>query len=47
MHDFIIKHLEEFIALHPRPEALETPIEGSCESRNPNWSGNPFIQQKK
>ena len=27
MHDFIYKHAQEFIALHPRPEALETPIE--------------------
>ena len=27
MHDFIYKHIEQFIALHPRPEALETPIE--------------------
>ena len=26
MHDFIHTHAEEFIALHPRPEALETPI---------------------
>jgi len=27
MHDFITKHIEEFVALHPRSEALETPIE--------------------
>ena len=27
MHDFITKHIEQFIALHPRPDALETPIE--------------------
>ena len=27
MHDFIVKHIEEFARLHPRPEALETPIE--------------------
>jgi len=27
MHDFIRKHIEEFVQLHPRPEALETPIE--------------------
>ena len=27
MHDFIVKHIEEFVQLHPRPEALETPIE--------------------
>ena len=27
MHDFIIKHIDEFAQLHPRTEALETPIE--------------------
>ena len=25
--NFIHKHFQEFIALHPRPDALETPIE--------------------
>ncbi len=27
MHDFIRTHIEEFAQLHPRPDALETPIE--------------------
>ena len=27
LHDFIKTHVEEFVQLHPRPEALETPIE--------------------
>ena len=27
MHDFFWKHFQEIIALHPRTEALETPIE--------------------
>ena len=27
MHDFIHKHIQEFVRLHPRPEALETSIE--------------------
>ena len=27
MHNFIHTHAEEFIALHPRTEALETPIQ--------------------
>ena len=26
MHDFLTGNLEEFIRLHPRPDALETPI---------------------
>tara|TARA_R100001440_G_scaffold7904_1_gene15315 strand:+ start:258 stop:431 length:174 start_codon:yes stop_codon:yes gene_type:complete len=33
MHDFIRTHVEEFVQLHPRPEALETPIEVSKETR--------------
>ncbi len=31
MYQFICKHIEEFVRLHPRPEALETPIEVSKE----------------
>ena len=27
MHDFIYKHVQEFVQLHPRTEALETPIQ--------------------
>ena len=27
MHDFIVKHIDEFARLHPRTECLETPIE--------------------
>ena len=34
MHDFIIKHIEEFVQLHPRPEALETPIEDPVKEKN-------------
>ena len=33
MHDFIRTHVEEFVRLHPRPEALETPIEVSKQTR--------------
>ena len=25
-HDFLCKHIEEFVRLHPRTEALETPV---------------------
>ena len=46
MHDFIHKHIEQFIALHPRTECLETPIEDpkkvthTSESRwgNHSWT---------
>ena len=27
MHDFIATHIEQLVQLHPRPEALETPIQ--------------------
>ncbi len=33
MHQFIGKHIDEFVQLHPRPEALETPIEVSKQTR--------------
>ena len=33
MYQFICKHIEEFARLHPRPEALETPIEVSKETK--------------
>ena len=26
MHQFIAKHIDEFVQLHPRTEALETPV---------------------
>ena len=40
MHDFIVKHIEQFVRLHPRPEALETPVEVSKEIRN--WYGRDY-----
>ena len=40
MYDFIVKHIDEFARLHPRPEALETPIEVSKEIRN--WYGRDY-----
>ena len=41
MHDFIRTHVEEFINLHPRPEALETPIEVEVETLT-DWRGQPY-----
>jgi len=32
--NFMHKHWNEFIALHPRPEALETPIEDPVRKQN-------------
>ena len=38
MHDFIRTHVEEFVRLHPRTEALETPIEVTKEIvDSPYW----------
>ena len=44
MHDFIVKHINEFARLHPRPEALETPIDVVVETRT-DWHGNPYKQK--
>ena len=38
MHDFIATHIEQFVQLHPRPEALETPINVTKEAVDtPYW----------
>ena len=40
MHDFIVKHIDEFARLHPRTECLETPIEDPKKVRpyeNAQW----------
>ena len=43
-NDFAYAHWEEFIGLHPRLEALETPINVVKEKRT-NWAGNPYHQK--
>jgi len=40
-NDFAFTHWEEFIRLHPRLEALETPIEVEVETRT-DWHGQPY-----
>ena len=44
MHDFIVKHIDEFARLHPRPTPLETPIEVSKETSN--WYGHNYTTTK-
>ena len=39
--DFLYAHWEEFIRLHPRTEALETPIDVEVETRT-DYFGNPY-----
>ncbi len=41
MHDFIHTHIQEFVQLHPRTEALETPIDVVVETRQ-DWYGNNY-----
>ena len=36
MHDFIREHIEEFVQLHPRTEALETPIDDPKKTTHNN-----------
>ena len=38
---FMLTHYQEFIRLHPRTEALETPIDVVVETRQ-DWHGNPY-----
>ena len=40
-NDFAFAHWEEFINLHPRTEALETPIEVEIVTRT-DWHGQPY-----
>ena len=44
MHEFIHKHIEQFIRLHPRTEGLETPIDVVVEDKT-DWRGNPYRQK--
>ena len=43
-NDFMYAHWDEFIALHPRTECLETPIEVEVETRT-DYFGNPYKQK--
>jgi hypothetical protein len=40
-NEFAYAHWNEFINLHPRTEALETPIEVTTETRT-DWRGQPY-----
>ena len=44
LHDFVWKYFQEFVALHPRPEALETPIEVEVQTKT-DYFGNPYKQK--
>ena len=42
--EFLYAHWEEFIRLHPRTEAMETPIDVVVETRT-DYHGNPYKQK--
>ena len=44
-NDFANTYVSEVIALHPRTEALETPIDVVKEPTT-DWRGNPYMQTK-
>ena len=44
-NDFANKHVREVIAIAPRTEALETPIEVVKEQAR-DWSGNTYMETK-
>ena len=44
-NSFANKHIEQIVALAPRTEALETPIDVVKEPTT-DWRGNPYMQTK-
>tara|TARA_B100000123_G_scaffold107119_1_gene78647 strand:+ start:690 stop:851 length:162 start_codon:yes stop_codon:yes gene_type:complete len=45
--NFIWKHFQEFVQLHPRTEALETPIEDPVkETIQSNWGNYSFTRTR-
>ena len=44
-NDFMHEHWNEFMALHPRTEALETPIEIGTFTRT-DYFGNPYTTKE-
>jgi len=44
-NDFANKYVREVIAIAPRTEALETPVDVVKEQAT-DWSGNPYIETK-
>jgi len=44
-NSFANKHIEQIVALAPRTEALETPVDVVKEQVT-DWRGNPYMQTK-
>ena len=45
-NDFANKYVREVIAIAPRTEALETPIEVSQGTGTTGWSGHTYMETK-
>ena len=45
-NDFAFTHWEQFINLHPRREALETPIEDPKKVEHEGWGGHKYTTTK-
>ena len=44
-NDFANKHIQEIVAIAPRTEALETPID-VVKTQSTDWTGNPYMETK-
>jgi len=45
-NDFANKHVREVIAIAPRTEALETPIEVTKEPHTNSWNGQTYMETR-
>ena len=45
-NDFAHKHVREVIAIAPRTEALETPINVTKEQQTNSWSGHTYMETR-
>ena len=45
-NDFAHKHVREVIAIAPRTEALETPIEVTKEPHTNSWNGQTYMETR-
>ena len=44
-NDFANEHIQQIIAIAPRTEALETPID-VVKTQSTDWTGNPYMETK-
>ena len=44
-NDFANTHIQQIVAIAPRTEALETPID-VVKTQSTDWTGNPYMETK-